>query len=167
MKLTIEKAVAILFSISFAFLTGCGGNDDPVIERFNDELDVDIDKFETNQSIIYPGQEVKIEWRTEGAILFDAHLYLSEDRVLSADDYLLVDEECGVELNDHCYASREVTFYCQYQSDNYFSCEEDGDILQHNDLTQYFPQLPFTGHLILEVCGDENCDDRSREITFQ
>lgn len=167
MKIYIEKAVAIIFSLTLVFIAGCGGNDDAVIESLNDELDVDIDKFETSRSVIYPGEEIKIEWHTEGAFLFEARLYLSQDRIISTDDFLLVDEECGVEHNDHCYASREVTFYCLYESNNYFSCEEDGDILQHNDLTQYFPELPFSGHLILELCGDENCEERSRELTFQ
>lgn len=167
MKNYIERAVAIIFSLTLIFMAGCGGNDDPVIKSLNDELDVDIEEFNANNSVLYPGEELKIEWRTEGALLFDARLYLSADRSISHDDYILVDEECGVEHNDHCYASREVTFRCLYESDNYFSCREDGHTLQHNDLTQFFPELPFSGYLILELCGDENCDERSHALTFQ
>lgn len=167
MRICTEKAVAVMLIVSAMFIAGCGGNDDPFIGELNEELDVDIDRFEIDRSVLYPGQELEVEWRTEGAFLFDARLYLSDDRVLSSDDFILVDEECGVEHNDHCYASRNVTFYCLYESDNYFSCEEDGDLLQHNNLTQYFPELPFSGYLILELCGDDNCDVRSLQLTFQ
>lgn len=167
MKICIERTIAVIFLLSIALVTGCGGNDDPFIEELNEELDVDIDQYETDRSVLYPGEELEVEWRTEGAVLFDARLYLSEDRMISPDDYILVDEECGVEHDDHCYASRTVTFHCLYESDNYFSCEEDGDLLQHNDLTQYFPELPFSGYLILELCRENNCDHRSLQLTFQ
>ena len=167
MKNYIEKTLTIIFLSSLILIAGCGANDDPVVKSLNDELDVDIDRFRTNRSDIYPGESLRIEWQSVGAFLFDARLYLSEDRMISNDDFILVDEECGLEDNDHCYAAREVIFRCLYESDNYFSCKEDGSILQHNDLTQYFPELPFSGHLILELCGNENCDERSIPITFQ
>lgn len=167
MRSGIESVLAIVFTMATVCIAGCGGNDDRVLKNLSDELDVDMSKFDVNKSVLYPGEELTIKWRTQGAFLFQARLYLSADRVISPDDYLLVDEECGVENNDRCYASRDVTFRCLYESDNHFSCKEGGKVLQHNDLTQYFPELPFEGHLILELCGANNCEERSVRLTFQ
>ncbi|MDO3387632.1 hypothetical protein QWI17_17445 [Gilvimarinus sp. SDUM040013] len=117
-------------------------------------------------SELYPSQSLEIEWRTQGAVLFDARVYLSPDRALSDDDIKIVDEACGVEHNDHCAAARDVTFDCDYYSDNYFSCFEDDDLLGEEDLTQYFTELPFDNYLIFEVCSPENCEVRTHELTF-
>ncbi|MDO3380767.1 hypothetical protein [Gilvimarinus algae] len=166
-KISVDTVVVLLCLLLLVLLVGCGGNDDPVLKELNDDLEVDIDDFSASHSSLYPGEELKVEWRTSGAVLFDARLYLSQDRNISADDWRLLDEDCGVEYADHCYANREVTFRCRYESDNSFSCREDGDLLQYNDLTDYFPQLPFSGYLILELCGDENCERRVHGLTFE
>ncbi|MBN7796017.1 hypothetical protein [Parahaliea mediterranea] len=151
-----------------SLLGACGGNDDPVLEEINEDLEVDIDRFSLNKSELYPGETVHVRWRTEpaGAFIFDARLYISRDDILSGDDKRVVNEECGVEYNDHCAATVDVKFECKFLSDNSFDCKEDGDMLQRNDLTDYFDQLPFEGYLILELCGEENCDKRAKALTF-
>lgn len=162
--LTYCMYIAAITGISL--LTACGGNSDPVTKELNRHLEVDIKDFDVNASNLYPGQSLDIEWRSEGAVLFDARLYLSEDRIISDNDIEVINEECGVEHNDHCYAARDVEFTCDYHSDNYFSCYEDGDNIGSADLTEYFTQLPFDNYLILELCSKENCETRTHALTF-
>ncbi len=147
-------------------LVACGGNSDPITKELNRHLEVDIQKFDVNTSNLYPGQSLDIEWRSEGAVLFDARLYLSGDRTISNSDILVVDEKCGVEPNDHCHAARDVEFTCDFDSDNYFSCYEDGDTIGAQDLTEYFTQLPFENYLILELCSHGDCETRVHRLTF-
>lgn len=162
----LRRRLALPAALMTVLLSGCGGNDDPIFREINEEIKVDLKRLDMNRDALYPGESTRLEWRSSGALLFDARLYLSDDETLSSDDRRLVDEECGVEHDDHCSAFDEVTFHCRYESDNDFTCREDGDVLQRNNLTDYFPQLPFTGYLILEICGDRNCDTRREPITF-
>ena len=158
------KCIGSLTGITL--LVACGGNSDPITKELNRHLEVDIQEFDVDKSNLHPGQSLDIEWRSEGAVLFDAHLYLSEDRTVSNSDIQIVDEKCGVEHNDHCRAAREVEFTCEFYSDNYFGCYEDGDNIGTEDLTEYLTQLPFENYLILELCSHGDCETRVHRLTF-
>lgn len=147
-------------------LGGCWGNDDPVLKAVNSPLDVEFENFYVDRTDVYPGESVWIEWRAEGALVFDARLYVSKDDYLSDDDVKLLDEECGVEHSDHCSSGEYVDFDCHYQSDNSFTCREDGEILQRNNLTDFFDQIPQEAYLILQICND-NCEERSGPMLFR
>lgn len=161
-------AAILWFALIGVGLTACGGNDDPVLKQINDATaDVDFDDFYVDRSDIYPGETVMIEWQASGAIYFDATLYASLDDQLSNNDKQLVDEECGIEHDDHCTANEFITFYCAYKSDNSFNCREDGELLQRNDLTHFFTELPQDSYLILQLCSDGDCDTRSWPMLFR
>ena len=159
----IIRAMALFLTLMIA---ACGGNNDPVLNEINEELEIDIDYFDVSLYGIYPGDDVRLRWSADGAWFFGARVYISTDSGISTDDWILVDEQCGVEHRDHCASDREVKFYCGFYASNEFICREDGDELQYNDLTGYFPSLPFDGYLILELCGEENCDRKSRAVRF-
>ena len=44
--------------------------------------------------------------------------------------------------------------------------EEDNDLLRRNDLSDFLDEIPKTAYIILEVCDDDDCDTRSRRVTF-
>ncbi|MBU2886236.1 hypothetical protein KO507_10725 [Gilvimarinus agarilyticus] len=147
-------------------LAGCGGNDDPLLNVINDPLDIEFEDFYVDRTDIYPGESVWIEWQAEGALYFDARLYVSQDERISQDDLVVIDEECGVESDDHCTADEDIYFSCHYDSSNRFSCREGGDILKRTDLTPLIEQYPQEAYLILELCND-NCEERSWPLLFR
>lgn len=147
-------------------LVACGGKNDPIAREVNEELDVDIEDFDTNYRDVYPGDKLKIRWESSGAFLFDARVFLSDDAHLSEADLRIIDEECSPSINDHCRSGSRVEFECRYFSDNVLECEEDDDFLSDTDLTEFFDQLPKDAYLILELCNHGDCESRSRRITF-
>ncbi|MDO3384614.1 hypothetical protein QWI17_02055 [Gilvimarinus sp. SDUM040013] len=147
-------------------LASCGGNNDPVLNAINNPLDVEFESFYVDRTDIYPGESVWIEWRAEGALIFDAKLFVSKDDILSDDDLNLVDEECGVENNDHCTSGEYIDFFCHYDSENQFTCRENGEVLQRNNLSVFIDQYPQEAYLILELCND-NCEERSWPLLFR
>lgn len=161
-------SVSVIFLIVQSFLlSACADNSDPLLKELNRHLEVDIQAFNVNMDELYPGEWLNIQWRSEGAIMFDARVYLSDDREISENDIKIIDEACGVEYNDHCYSSRKVEFSCYYHFDNEFSCFESDDLIGEVNLTDYFERIPFENYLILELCGSENCEVREHRIVFK
>ena len=148
------------------FLTGCDGGDNPLGRELNEDLEPDIENIDLNRRDVFPGEQLRISWRSSGAFLFEARIYFSSDTVPSADDLLVIEEECSNDSDDHCTSGQEVDWFCRYRSDNFLSCEEDDDLISLLDLTTFFDELPKDTNLILELCNDNECDRRSREITF-
>ncbi|NND67416.1 MAG: hypothetical protein HKN19_07510 [Halioglobus sp.] len=147
-------------------LSGCDGGDNPVGRELNEDLEPDIEKLDLNRRDIFPGEQLRITWRSSGAFLFVAKLYFSSDPVPSADDLLVIEEECSNDSGDHCTSDEDVDWFCRYRSDNFLSCEEDNDLISLLDLTTFFDQLPKDTNLILELCNDDECETRVRDITF-
>lgn len=147
-------------------LAGCGANDDPVLKLINEPLDIEFERFYVDRTDIYPGESVWIEWRAEGALYFDARLYVSRDDYLSGDDLRVIDEECGLESDDHCSPDETIYFDCHYDSANRFTCREDGEVLRRTDLTPLIDEYPQQAYLILELCND-NCEERSWPLLFR
>lgn len=147
-------------------LGACAGDNDPVLNVINKPLDVEFKSFYVDRTDVYPGESIWIEWRADGAFFFDVRLYISKDDILSGNDLLVVDEECGIEYDDHCSADEYVDFICHYQSDNSFTCRVDGDVLQRNDLTSFIDAYPQEAFLIMEICND-NCELRSWPMLFR
>jgi|TARA_B100000745_G_scaffold136937_2_gene89479 hypothetical protein len=156
-----------LLSCSLLALVACGGDDDPVFEEINEELDVDIDYFDVDNTSLFPGEKTEIKWASEGAAQkFDVHVYVSEDSSLSDDDIEVIDEVCSFESDRHCEAEEDIVFECRYQSDNHFDCKEDGERLRETDLTSFLDVLPKSAYLILELCNDGDCETEVERISF-
>lgn len=158
----------MLWVLVALMMSACGGNNDPVLNAVNDEiLDLEYESFYVDRTDVYPGETIWIEWRAEGALYFDARLYVSKDDRIDEADVLVVDEDCGVERGDHCTSDEYVDFFCHYQSDNSFTCREDGEILQRNNLTDFFDALPQDAFLILQLCNGNDCERRSWPMLFR
>lgn len=147
-------------------LAGCDGGDNPVGRELNEDLEPDIEELDLNRRDMYPGGRLRITWRSSGAFLFVAKLYFSEDTVPSPDDLVVVEEECSNDSDDHCRVDDEVDWYCDYRSDNFLSCEEDDELMSLTNLTTFFDELPKGTFMILELCNDDECEYRVRDITF-
>lgn len=159
------KALSILVVV--LPLMACGGKNDPILKEINEGLDAEIDDLDLNIRDINPGETLDIRWESSGAIIFDAKVYISEDSRISAEDVIVVDEECSTSSNDHCRANSRVTFECRYRSDNTFDCEEDDRLLKQNDLTEFLDEIPKDAFVILELCNEGDCESRSEELTFR
>ena len=153
-------------SLAGLLLVGCDGGDNPLGRELNEDLEPDIEELDLNRRDIFPGEQLRITWRSSGAFLFVARLYFSSDSVPSADDLLVIEEECSNDPDDHCTSDENVDWFCRYRSDNFLSCEEDDDLISLLDLTTFFDQLPKNTNLILELCNDDECENRVRDITF-
>ncbi|MFT4615371.1 MAG: hypothetical protein ACI9NT_002524 [Bacteroidia bacterium] len=149
-----------------SFLAGCDGGDNPVGREINEDLDPDIENLDLNRRDIFPGEQLRISWESSGAFLFVAKIYFSSDTNPSADDLVVIDEECTNDSDDHCRSEDEVDWFCRYRNDNFLSCEEDNDTISIIDLTTFFDELPKETNLILELCNDNDCETRVRDITF-
>ena len=129
-------------------------------------MGVDIEEFDISTRDLFPGEKIKIRWRSSGAILFDAIVYLSADQAPSSDDFVVLAEDCSTSPSDHCKSNEDIVFDCLYKSDNSFDCEESDDVISENDLTAWLDTLPKTTNLILELCNDDDCEWESKEMTF-
>lgn len=158
--------LSLLVVGTVGLLSACGGENDPVLREINERLDVDIDEFDVSLRNIQPNDKIKIRWESSGAVLFDAHVYLSEDSRPSSDDFRVISEDCSPDSGDHCEAGRQVVFDCLYRSDNSFDCEEDDEVISTNDLTPFLDTIPKTAFIILELCNDGDCESRALEVTF-
>lgn len=158
--------LGILILALLAMLSACGSDNDPVLKEINERLDVDIDEFDVTLRNIQPNDKVKIRWESSGAVLFDAHVYLSNDSRPSSDDFRVISEDCSNDSDDHCEAGRQVVFDCLYRSDNTFDCEEDDDVISRNDITSFLDTIPKVAFVILELCNDGDCESRAQEVTF-
>lgn len=152
--------------IAIVALAGCDGGDNPLGRELNEDLEPDIERLDLNRRDIFPGEQLRITWRSSGAFLFVARLYFSDDRGPSADDLLVIEEECSNDSSDHCTSDEDVDWFCRYRSDNTLRCEEDDDRISLLDLTPFLDRLPKDTNLILELCNDDECEIRVREITF-
>lgn len=166
MAIKIVSQMLSILAIAL-LLVACGGSNDPILKEINEGLDAEIDDFDLNISDINPGETLDIRWESSGAIIFDAKVYLSEDSRISAQDPIIVDEECSTSSNDHCSATSRVTFECRYRSDNTFDCEEDDKLLKQNDLTEFLDEIPKDAFVILELCNDGDCESQAEELTFR
>ena len=162
------KKLTVLFGVcAMAFgLTACLGDSDPVIKAINDTLDVEFESFDVSERDIYPGEVVTIKWQSSGVFIFDARMYVSEDSEVSAGDVRVVDEKCSFDSDRHCQSGEDVRFECSYLSDNSFDCREDGDTLRRNDLSEFLDVLPKPAYIILQLCDNDGCVQRARQVTF-
>lgn len=137
-----------------------------VAQEINEELDAEIEDYELSINDIYPGDSLKIRWRSSGAFIFDARVYISEDTRVSTEDVLIVDEECITSPGDHCQSGVRVEFECHYPGDNSFNCDEEEKLLKDSDLTEFLGQFPQGAYVILELCNDGECDTQALHTHF-
>jgi hypothetical protein len=164
-----RSSMAMMAIVSAFSLYGCGSD---VVDAI---FDLDIEHYDLDPNSVQPGERVEIHWEVSTALEFTASFYLSEDESLStAEDELVISEDCSFDDDDICEANRRIEFECQYGlNDNGFDCfsirGSRERLLSTNDLTNFLQSgtgIPKQAYLIIEACDEVDCARSSRPLTF-